>query len=65
MPHRLKVLEQKTPTVKEIIEQLAKAESQEIQRLKQEMGKKNKKEAASFAESLDLRKLAASEKRHN
>ena len=24
MPHRLKVLEQKTPTVKEIIEQLAK-----------------------------------------
>jgi len=42
MPHRLKVLEQKTPTVKEIIEQLAKAESQEIQRLKQEMGKKKK-----------------------
>ena len=42
MPHRLKVLEQKAPTVKEIIEQLAKAETQEIQRLKQEMGKKKK-----------------------
>jgi hypothetical protein len=45
MPHRLKVLEQKAPTVKEIIVQLAKAEAQEIQRLKQEMAKKKEKKS--------------------
>jgi hypothetical protein len=43
MPHRLKVLEQKAPTVKDIIEQLAKAETTEIQRLKSEAGKSKKK----------------------
>jgi hypothetical protein len=42
MPHRLKVIEQNGPTVKEIIEQLAKAEAKEIQKLKQEMAKKKK-----------------------
>ena len=42
MPHRLKVLEQKSPTVKEIIEQLAAAEAKEIERLKREASKKNK-----------------------
>lgn len=36
MPHRLKVLEQKVPTVKEIIAGLAKAEADEIQKLKEQ-----------------------------
>jgi hypothetical protein len=43
MPHRLKVIEQNAPTVKEIIAQLAKAEEQEIQRLKREMAEKKSK----------------------
>lgn len=43
MPHRLKVIEQKAPTVKEIIAQLANAEAKEIQKLKQEMAQKNTK----------------------
>jgi hypothetical protein len=43
MPHRLKVIEQKAPTVREIVDQLAKAEAKEIQRLKQEMAKKKNK----------------------
>lgn len=42
MPHRLKVLEQKSPTVKEIIEQLAAAEAKEIEKLKREASKKSK-----------------------
>ena len=42
MPHRLKVLEQKQPTVKEIIEQLAAAEAKEIEKLKREAAKKAK-----------------------
>ncbi|HEU5402359.1 MAG TPA: hypothetical protein VFU86_13430 [Terriglobales bacterium] len=40
MPHRLKVLEQKMPTVKEIISGLAKAEAAEIQKLKEEAKKR-------------------------
>ena len=40
MPHRLKVLEQKTPTVKEIVAGLAKAEADEIQKLKEQARKK-------------------------
>ncbi|HEX6881237.1 MAG TPA: hypothetical protein VF135_12785 [Terriglobales bacterium] len=43
MPHRLKVLEQNTPTVRDIISQLANAEAKEIQRLKEEMAKKKAK----------------------
>jgi hypothetical protein len=43
MPHRLKVIEQNAPTVKDIIAQLAKAEAQEIQRLKREMTEKKTK----------------------
>jgi hypothetical protein len=43
MPHRLKVLEQKTPTVKEIVAGLAKAEADEIQKLKEQAKKKQKK----------------------
>lgn len=42
MPHRLKVIEQNTPTIKEIIAQLAKAETSEIQKLKQQVLKKKK-----------------------
>lgn len=40
MPHRLKVLEQKTPTINEIIAGLAKAEADEIQKLKERAKKK-------------------------
>lgn len=40
MPHRLKVLEQKTPTINEIIAGLAKAEADEIQKLKEQAKKK-------------------------
>jgi hypothetical protein len=43
MPHRLKVIEQNTPTVRDIISQLANAEAKEIQRLKEEMSKKKNK----------------------
>jgi hypothetical protein len=43
MPHRLKVIEEKGPTVKEIVAQLAKAEEKEIQKLKQEMAEKKTK----------------------
>ncbi len=42
MPHRLKVLEQKTPTVKEIVDGLAKAEADEIQKLKEQAKSKKK-----------------------
>ncbi len=42
MPHRLKVLDQNTPTVKEIIAQLAAAEAKEIEKLKREASKKSK-----------------------
>lgn len=40
MPQRLKVLDPKTPTVKEIIAGLAKAEANEIQRLKEQAKKR-------------------------
>jgi len=40
MPHRLKVLDQKMPSVREIIAGLAKAENDEIQRLKEQAKKK-------------------------
>jgi hypothetical protein len=42
MPHRLKVLEPKAPTVNEIIAGLAKAESEEIQKLKEAAKSKKK-----------------------
>lgn len=42
MPHRLKVLDQNMPTVKEIIAQLAAAEAKEIEKLKREASKKSK-----------------------
>jgi hypothetical protein len=42
MPHRLKVLDQKAPTVKEIIAGLAKAEADEIQKLKEQAKQKKK-----------------------
>jgi hypothetical protein len=40
MPHRLKILEQKMPTVKEIIAGLAKTEADEIQKLKEQAKKR-------------------------
>ncbi len=43
MPHRLKVLEPKTPTVKEIIMGLAKAEADTIHKLKEDAMKKKSK----------------------
>lgn len=42
MPHRLKVIDQSAPTVKDVITQLAKAEAKEIQKLKEELLKKKK-----------------------
>lgn len=36
MPHRLKVLPERAPTVKEVVADMAKAEAREIQKLKQE-----------------------------
>ncbi len=42
MPHRLKVLEQKAPTIKEIIAGLAKAEADEILKLKEQAKTKKK-----------------------
>ena len=40
MPYRLKVLEQKLPTINEVIAGLAKAEADEIQKLKEQAKKK-------------------------
>jgi hypothetical protein len=42
MPHRLKVIEPNAPSVKEIITKLAKAEADEIRKLKAQARKKSK-----------------------
>jgi hypothetical protein len=43
MPHRLRVLEPETPTVKEIIRRLAKAEADTIRKLKEQARRRKNK----------------------